>query len=125
MYREAAACTAKCYAAGRAAANANMRKHNRSDWNREDYDIATVVTEVCLLGDPDRGRARPAVITNCDAGSVKEAQKHGLVCGIHLLRSRFCFFALAFRVAEDVLAAICGILRETPPTADIRARTPP
>jgi hypothetical protein len=52
-----ASTTAKCYAEGRAATNTNMRNHNRSDWNREDYDIATVVSEVCLLGDPDRGSA--------------------------------------------------------------------
>jgi hypothetical protein len=56
-YHELASTTAKCYAEGRAAANANMRKHNRSDWSREDYDIATVATQVCLLAHPDRGRA--------------------------------------------------------------------
>jgi hypothetical protein len=56
-YHELASTTAKCYAEGRAAANANMRKHNRSHWNREDYDIATIVTEFCLLGDPEKTEA--------------------------------------------------------------------
>ncbi len=29
-------------AAGRDAANCNMRKHKRKEWNREDYDIAWI-----------------------------------------------------------------------------------
>jgi hypothetical protein len=56
-YHELAFTTLKCYAEGRAAANANMCKHNRSDWSHEDYDIATIVTEVCLLGDPEKTEA--------------------------------------------------------------------
>jgi hypothetical protein len=56
-YHELASTTAKCYAKGRDAANANLRKHNRSDWNREDYDIAIIVTHVCLLSDPEKTEA--------------------------------------------------------------------
>jgi hypothetical protein len=55
-----ASTTAKCHAEGRAAANANMRKHKCSDWSREDYDIATIVTEVCLLGAPNRTETEPS-----------------------------------------------------------------
>jgi hypothetical protein len=54
-----ASTTAKCYAEGRAAANANMRKCGRSDWSREDYDIAKLVTEVCL-GDSDKTETEPS-----------------------------------------------------------------